>query len=212
MSIRRGPKPLDLTNKEFGWLTALMPTGRSNRYGLIWKVRCRCGKEFEKGASEISRKAKTPSQAPRTCGCYYKTHHSPRFLGVGDLSRTKWAIIEGSAKRRNLPFEITIKYAWDLFITQDRKCALSGVSIKVSSDLRAGKNTASLDRIDSRLGYIVGNVQWVHVLLNDMKSNLQDDEFIEWCRRVADHSRGMAMGSEFGKPPAELKSRKPYVY
>ena len=205
MSIRRGPKPLDLTNKEFGWLTALEPTGSSNRYGLIWKVRCRCGKELEKGASEIARKPKWPGQAPRSCGCYYKTHHSPRFLGVGDLSRTKWAIIESSAKRRNLPFKITIKDAWGLFIAQDRKCALSGVSITVSSDLRAGKNTASLDRIDSRLGYVPGNVQWVHVLLNDMKSNLPDPEFIEWCCRVASHSRGMAVGTEFGKPPAGLK-------
>lgn len=51
------------------------------------------------------------------------------------------------------------------------------------------KQTASLDRIDSNEGYIVGNVQWVHLVLNRMKSNLKETQFIEWCNLVVKHNQ-----------------------
>jgi hypothetical protein len=214
MSTRRGPKPLDLAGKAFGWLTVIELTGGSNHYGLKWLVRCHCGKELELGASEITRKAKRPSQAPRSCGCYYKTHRSPKYKGVGDLSKSKWLSLQASAKRRGLEFTVSLESAWKLFLQQDKKCALSGIPLIMSPSLAAGANTASLDRIDNDHGYVDGNIQWVHIELNDMKSNYPEAEFVDWCCRVAHYSYygvpyGIARGSEFGTPP---KGKKPYVY
>jgi len=40
---------------------------------------------------------------------------------------------------------------------------------------------ASLDRIDSNLGYIVGNVGWTSTIINIMKQNLKLCDFIELC-------------------------------
>ena len=44
--------------------------------------------------------------------------------------------------------------------------------------------TASLDRIDSNLGYVKGNVQWVHKHINVMKNIFNQDMFIFLCNQV----------------------------
>jgi len=46
------------------------------------------------------------------------------------------------------------------------------------------KTTASLDRIDSTKGYTLDNIQWVHKTLNRLKMNLDNQEFIEWCKKL----------------------------
>ena len=49
--------------------------------------------------------------------------------------------------------------------------------------------TYSIDRIDSSKGYIVGNVQWIHKTINQMKWNSSQEEFIEFCKAVAAHNQ-----------------------
>lgn len=44
--------------------------------------------------------------------------------------------------------------------------------------------TASLDRINSSIGYTIDNVQWVHKKINMMKMDLSQEEFINYCRLV----------------------------
>lgn len=46
---------------------------------------------------------------------------------------------------------------------QEMKCALTGWDIDA---MTVSNNTASLDRINSLEGYVVGNVQWVHKMVN----------------------------------------------
>jgi hypothetical protein len=70
--------------------------------------------------------------------------------------------------------------------------ALAGVKLAdfgIAKKTAAGhRGTASLDRIDSTLGYVTGNVQWVHKSVNHMKSDTPEEEFVEWCRRIVAHS------------------------
>ena len=47
------------------------------------------------------------------------------------------------------------------------------------------KFTASLDRIDSKLGYELNNIQWVHKDINMMKQAYTNNYFIEHCKLVA---------------------------
>ena len=51
------------------------------------------------------------------------------------------------AKQRDYEFTITIDYIWDIYIAQDKVCALSGVPI-------CFKDSASLDRVDNSKGYV----------------------------------------------------------
>ena len=73
---------------------------------------------------------------------------------------------------------------WTIFLEQDRKCALSGLPISFGRQCRDNP-TASMDRIDSRGPYVVGNVQWVHKHINMMKLDHDQDYFITLCSLVA---------------------------
>lgn len=84
--------------------------------------------------------------------------------------------------REKVPVTISIEYAWNLFLEQNRKCALSGQDIFIG-DKQYG--TASIDRIDSSRGYEEGNIQWVHKDINFMKRTYSMDYFIEMCKMVA---------------------------
>lgn len=171
-----------------GYLKALRPTGEISKRGdVIWLVRCRCKKLLRMAATAFSRKTKRGKLVGvRSCGCYARTTRSPRYKGVGDLSSTRWRNVLIHARRKKLEVTISIEYAWQLFLKQGKRCALTGVPLVMSpKSMKAGASTASLDRIVSSRGYTPGNVQWVHVLINDMKSDFTQREFIDWCRLVA---------------------------
>lgn len=125
----------------------------------------------------------------REKGSVFKYPHfctKKRF--VGNMSGMKWGIIKHGAKRRGIEFTISREYLWSLYIKQSGKCAISGVDIdfaKNTKEFRDRVETASLDRIDSSKGYVEGNVQWVHKIVNSMKMTLSNDELIKWCNIIA---------------------------
>ena len=92
-------------------------------------------------------------------------------------------------KRGNDMTEIVLKKLEE----QDYKCALSGVPL--TCKLERGKTfwtNASVDRIVP--GYMGGeytedNIQIVCHALNLWKSTMSNDEFIEWCKLVAEHNK-----------------------
>ncbi len=59
-----------------------------------------------------------------------------------------------------------------------------------NSGYKRGEYTASLDRIDSRGHYEVGNVQWIHKDLNIMKNSYDANYFIDMCKSVAKFNQG----------------------
>ncbi len=179
----------DLTGIQRGYLTALKPTGESTRCGRLWLIRCTCGNKIVMAAAAFTHKARRVNQAKRSCGCIRKRNRSSRYKGVGDLSSTRWRNICAKARTRGLPLQITAQFAWDLFVAQGKRCALTNVPLTLSpKSMKAGASSASLDRIDSSKGYIPGNVQWLHRDINFMKTSLPQSEFINWCRLVADHA------------------------
>src|SRR5690606_20536198 len=94
------------------------------------------------------------------------------------------------ANSKGLELSITPEYLWDLFLNQNRKCAISGVEL-VFADSHKNKtdSTASPDRIDPSKGYIEDNVQWVHKYVNSMRNNKSINDFIEWCKIISDFNR-----------------------
>lgn len=47
----------------------------------------------------------------------------------------------------------------------------------------------SIDRIDSTVGYVRGNVQFVCDVVNRMKQDLPQTELFVWCRRILEHAQ-----------------------
>ena len=78
----------------------------------------------------------------------------------------------------------------DLFYVQGGKCALSGASLTFDHGEHAiaGLGNASLDRINSAVGYIPGNVQLVTKDINMGKQALSDEKFIAMCRSVVNYA------------------------
>lgn len=101
-----------------------------------------------------------------------------------DISKNLWNNLLRGAKSRNLIVEIKPKDIWDLFIKQNRLCALSGIEIYFGKTKRE-ETTASVDRIDSNLGYIITNIQIVHKKINQIKMDISQDDFVYYCKCVA---------------------------
>ena len=77
---------------------------------------------------------------------------------------------------------------WELFLKQNRRCALTGEELTFHSKDHVCDGTASLDRKDSKKPYTIDNVQWVHKTVNFMKRNEDQTKFIEWCQKIVDHN------------------------
>jgi hypothetical protein len=189
------PRLKDLTGQIYGRLTVLhrVPFIRSNgKTRTIWKVVCVCGNEKDVDAQYL-----VDGQIA-SCGCvkHASGPESRHFRGYGEISKSVWSDITRdysgdlgrarSKRRLTLRFDVTIEEAWNLFLKQNRKCALSGVEISFTfTRKRRSDRTASLDRIDSTGHYTINNVQWVHKTVNLMKQSLSSQDFIDFCCEVA---------------------------
>lgn len=89
---------------------------------------------------------------------------------------------KSNALLRGIVWNVSFEHLADLLIEQDFKCALTGWDIHAMEV----NSSASLDRIDSSIGYIDGNVQWLAGKVNMMKQSYTQEEFIEMCVAVAD--------------------------
>jgi len=126
-------------------------------------------------------------QKAQTSGrcCPLHLNEKSNYFGHGEVSGWRMAKLKETAKKRNLELNVTAEYLQFLWVQQDGKCAYTGRRLFLSQN-KSGDN-ASLDRIDSSLGYIEGNVQWVHVNVNRLKWSLREEDFIELCIEVANH-------------------------
>lgn len=166
----------DYSGKKYNQLLVLymLPREKGKSYALC---RCDCGKELKLRIDSLVDKNTT------SCGC--KKINS-QYKGYKDLSGAYWNKVKNGAKDRNIEFNITIEYAWKLFEKQNKKCALTGrdISLYRQTSIDWSTHTASIDRIDSKKGYIEGNIQWVHKDVNRMKWSLTLEEFIKICHEV----------------------------
>lgn len=85
--------------------------------------------------------------------------------------------------------ELTPDMLLGLLSRQGGRCALSGVELTcVLQKGVVSKTNASIDRIDPKGAYSLDNVQLVCAVLNKFRIDTPLDEFIDWCRKVAEHA------------------------
>lgn len=170
---------MNIIGKRFhSWKVLAEDRSRRTKDGYVkvmWKCQCRCGK-----VQLIERYDLTHSKT-RSCNACAKRG------GYGEISGFYWANVKQGAKRRNITFSLSIKRAWELFVQQEGRCALSGVELVFTWRSANKEQTASLDRIDSSKGYVIENVQWVHKDINNMKQAMTESKFIELCTNVVMH-------------------------
>jgi hypothetical protein len=167
------PKVLeDLTGQRFGkWVVVGRCAVSYRTSPRRWLAKCVCGTERAFATSELKKAG--PDSG---CVCGKKT-------GYLDIPGRYWGSIVSRAEKSGREMTVTIEDAWELYRKQEGLCALSYLPIAFKPGMnRLG--TASLDRIDSRKGYITGNVQWLHRTVNWMKNQFPQGVFMALCMRI----------------------------
>lgn len=172
--IQRRRQYKNLENKKFGMLTAKRFEKLDDRQQALWECWCDCGTVKTVKGSRLT------SGEIKSCGCLHRKR-------CGEISGAHFSNIKSHARWDGLKFDLKVDDIWNLYLTQNRKCALSGVEIVF--DKVRGKTTASLDRIDSSKGYSLDNVQWVHKEINQMKSDRSVEDFLVWINTIALHQK-----------------------
>lgn len=166
---------LNLLNMRFGQWEVLEKAGIHKSGQRMWKCQCSCGK--------IS----------YVCGYNLKSGKSTKCgkcNQFGEITGNYWSCLQKCARSRNLELSITIEEANDLFVKQNRKCAITGVDIYFAKNSKTkNKGNASLDRIHSSKGYAIDNVQWVHKIINVMKWSMENNEFYTICKLVYEKNK-----------------------
>jgi len=145
--------------------------GKTKPTGVYVHVKCKCGFE-EWVASNVLRRDRS-----KGCrGCYHRGSKNNRWSGYKDMPGTVFHKVRSSAKGRCIKLLVSIEYLRNLMHDQEFRCTYSGEELSWDS--------CSLDRIDSDLGYVEGNVQWVLPEVNYMKHTLVESRFLDLCRKI----------------------------
>ena len=164
----------DLIGKQIGELFVIRRAEEvETNQGTMWECKCSCGN------TKIIRGSSLTTKNATSCGCKW------RRASYEEISGSYWWGLKRNAQKRKFAFEVTQQEMWELFLKQNRQCALSDAEIGFGKGLNRNGQTASLDRIDSSKGYVIGNVRWVHKTVNQMKWDLSDESFFQWVHRVA---------------------------
>lgn len=79
---------------------------------------------------------------------------------------------------------ISIDELEEIWNNQNGKCALTGWDMTMILGKGNINTNASIDRINSDIGYTKGNIQFVCRIVNVLKSNLTEDGLYEICKAI----------------------------
>ena len=164
--------------KDKSYLTILKEDGSIDNYRAVL-CECKCGKVIR------CKKTLVTSGRKKSCGCMQtEIEYVSKYI-----MRMYWTAFVLNAKVRNIKIKIIPKELDKILIKQNFKCNLSGLSISLpipsSQFLLEREWTASIDRIDSKKEYTKNNIQFVHKDINRMKMDLNEEVFIEYCKKIA---------------------------
>lgn len=166
---------------------------------ISWLCRCICGKTSLVNNQCLKNKKSV------SCGC-----SRLNYTGIKNLSGAYLNKVKLSSKRRGLEFNLSKEYLLDLIEKSNFTCNLSGLNIELVKNYQKylGRQTASVDRIDSSKGYIEGNIQWVHKDINFIKWELNQSDFVSICERISLY-KGIEVDPDFKEDDLILLD-KPY--
>jgi hypothetical protein len=122
---------------------------------------------------------------------YHSGNRHSSWKGSGVITGDFMHDIRSGARRKSRTLEVSIdvKFLDDLWASQDGRCAYTGIQLVMGTAKGNIETTASLDRIDSSLGYVEGNVQFVHKMVNKMKWDHSHNDFLMWVNLISNHTK-----------------------
>jgi hypothetical protein len=92
------------------------------------------------------------------------------------------------SKRRTKQVSISLRDLKDQWEKQEGICLITGNPMFHPEKGENHGSTASLDRIDSSIGYVPGNIRFVCMWANIARRHEDDRELIAWCKMVVEHA------------------------
>ena len=173
----------DITNKTFGYLTAIAPTKRrSNGGNVIWECACSCGRNT---CAKIIFAHSGDLAWGTTNSCQQQQHDK----SIHPAIRQYFTNTRYNAYYRNYIFELTLVQ----FITIiQQPCRYCGANNDIKRITQHGKQITrwalranGIDRRNNDLGYTVENSIPCCALCNLAKRSMSAYEYINHCKNVA---------------------------
>ena len=116
---------------------------------------------------------------------------------LDDASPFRWFMRRVTDRVRKGPSDLTVDYLQRLWLQQAGVCPFTGWKMILpdstwgwrDAEPSAVPQHASLDRIDNKFGYVVGNVRFISRIANLARATFTDEQLIEFCKAVAYCSR-----------------------
>lgn len=190
---------IDLTGQVFGSVTVLAKVPINGKRVAQWKCVCACGKEITVSSQKLRR------GHVRSCGCHRRdnmrlTQEQQAVRLIASRTDTEIAVrrlmteYRGGAKKRGLAFSLTEAAVTALVLTPCHYCGVepfAGYTPRARQRRKVLLN--GIDRLDSKLGYMEGNVVSCCKHCNKAKLDRSAEAYIEHCRRVVQHQTQMRL-------------------
>lgn len=182
----------ELTGKTFNNLTVLS-RNLEKKGQRFWNCQCSCGNQRIVSTTSLIRNLII------SCGClnFLKEHRNKKYTPQEASYRSKVCNLISHAKNKGYGWNLSFDYALELI---KKDCLYCGnppsqphnvVSAKRAKNSRMTAKQADyqivtngIDRINSNLGYIIGNVNPCCWICNRAKSDLSLDDFENWINNL----------------------------
>lgn len=140
---------------------------------MAWKSRQAQKEYYLRNREEIIRKNSE----------YKKNNIELRFR---DMKSHLRYILSKARLRKNKEFNLIPEDLYELWDKQNGLCAYSKVPL---NNIANHLHMASLDRIDSNLGYVKNNIQLVCTAVNRMKQEFSEQDFLNLCELITNERK-----------------------
>jgi len=184
-------KRINLTGNKNGKLTVIgyshsyiQPSGQKR---AIWDAVCDCGNEIKISTSNF-RTGKTIS-----CGCYrkemIKAGANLKEKGISSFNNKYNSYrLRAINHKRKLVFALTKEQFKEIILKPCHYCGVENSSVhKPKPTMNGAFISNGIDRLDSRIGYVLENCVPCCTICNMMKNKLLYDDFINQIKRIHNH-------------------------
>lgn len=142
------------------------------------KIQCfYCLKEVERPCKEVKRSTKKHRNSFCSRKCMGRSRKERAFINKSLRQCRK------NASTRNIFFQLTKEDLKNTLERQNNRCIYSGVKLNIHS--KSNNFRPSIDRINSSLGYVPENIQFVSITSNYMKHKMSHLQAMNYCHLVA---------------------------
>lgn len=138
-------KPKNIAGKQFGYLTAIEPTGARSRKDIVWRCRCQCGSEVEYPATRLLL-GNTVS-----CGCLRGAHfkEANKYIGGTSLRQSIEEQVHSTRAKSGYTGVTTKRGKWKAYIKYKGQDIDLGCYAKLEDAVKARARGKELVQADA---------------------------------------------------------------